>query len=136
MKRRVDLLALIGGLAILVDTVWGGLVSLGLDLTRMNELVLAVSLVLGFPIYLLDLWSDRRIAISTLSLFTCRWIATCFAGPAPVLCSPWRGSVLLISAFVLLQLSKVRRLAGPKRAGATTGRSPAQRAKPTPPVAP
>jgi hypothetical protein len=115
MKRRVDSLALIGGFAILVDTLWGGLALLGLDLARMNELVLGISLVLGLPIYLLDLWMGRRIAISMLGLFLFRWIATCFAGPTPVLCSPWRGSVLLISALVLLQLSKVRRETGAGR---------------------
>jgi hypothetical protein len=108
MKRRVDFLALIGGFVILVDTVWGGLVTLGLDPSRMNELVLGISFVLGLPTYLLDLWLDKRIAISMLGLFFFRWIATCFAGPTPILCSPWRGNVLLISALVLLQLSKVR----------------------------
>ena len=108
MSDRVDSLALIGGFIMLVDTAWGGIAALGLDLNRMNELVLAISFVLGFPIYLLDLWINKRIAVSMLGLFLFRWIATCFGGPTPVFCSPWRGSVLLILALVLLQLSKLR----------------------------
>ena len=90
MSGRVDSLALIGGFIMLVDTAWGGIAALGLDLSRMNELVLAFSFVLGFPIYLLDLWINKRIAVSMLGLFLFRWIATCFGGPTPVLCSPWR----------------------------------------------
>lgn len=109
MSGRVDSLAVIGGFIMLVDTAWGGIAALGLDLSRMNELVLAISFVLGFPIYLLDLWINKRIAVSMLGLFLFRWIATCYGGPTPVLCNPWRGSVLLILALVLLQLSKLRR---------------------------
>jgi hypothetical protein len=109
MSDRVDFLALIGGFIMLVDTAWGGIAALGLDLSRMNELILAISFVLGFPIYLLDRWINKRIAVSMLGLFLFRWIATCFGGPTPVLCSPWRCSVLLIVAFGLLQLSKLRR---------------------------
>lgn len=108
MRSRVDVLVLIGGFVALVDTVWGGLASLGFDLYRMNELVVGVSFVLGFPAYLLDFWINKRIAFSMLGLFLFRWIALCFGGPTPVLCSPWRVSVLLIVAFVLLQLSKLR----------------------------
>ena len=107
LRSRVDVLVLIGGLAALVDTVWGGFASLGLDLYRTNELIGGISFVLGFPAYLLDLWLDKRIAISMLGLFLFRWIALCFGGPTPVLCNPWRVSVLLIVAFVLLQLSKL-----------------------------
>ncbi len=109
MRHRVDSLVLIGAFVILVDTVWGGIATLGLDLSRINELVMGISFVLGFPMYLLDLWLNKQIAISMLGLFFFRWIATCFGGSTPVLCSPWRGSLLLIVAFVLLQLSKLRR---------------------------
>ena len=115
MRHRVDSLALVGGFVILVDTLWGGLAALGLDLSRMNELVLAISFVLGFPIYLLDLWINKRIAISMLGLILFRWIATCFAGPTPGLCSPWFGNQLLIVAFVLLQFSKLRREGKPRQ---------------------
>lgn len=112
---RVDFLAMVGGFLILIDTLWGGMAALGLDLRRMNELLLAISFVLGFPIYLLDLWINRRIAIFILGLFLFRWIATCFGGPAPVLCSPWRGNLLLIAAFVLLQASKLRPAGKPRQ---------------------
>lgn len=108
MRHRADFLALVGGFVMLVDTVAGGIAALGLDLSRMGDRVLAISLVLGFPIYLLDLWMDKRIAISMLGLFVFRWIVTSFAGPTPVLGSPWRGNLLLIVALVLLQFSKLR----------------------------
>lgn len=113
MRHRVDLLALIGGFLMFVDSLWGGIAALGLDWSRTNELVMAISFVLGFPIYLFDIWIDKRIAFSMPGLFLFRWIATCFGGPTPVLCSPWRGNVLLILAFVLLQLSKLRQARKP-----------------------
>ena len=115
MRSRFGILVLIGGFVALVDTVWGGLASLGFDLYRMNELVVGISFVLGFPMYLLDLWLDKRIAVSMVGLFFFRWIALCFGGPTPVFCSPWRVSVLLIVAFVLLQLSKLRRERKPRQ---------------------
>lgn len=113
IRTRVDSLALIGGFIALLDTAWGGILGLGLDLSRTNELVLGISFVLVLPAYLLDLWLDKRIAISMLGLFFFRWNATCFGGPAPVICSPFRGNVLLISALVLIQLSKLRRVSRP-----------------------
>lgn len=108
-KKPIDALVVLGGLVSLVDTVWIGLATLGLDVSRTNELVLAISFVLGFPAYLVDVWANKRIAITLLGLMTFRWIATCLAGPTPVLCSPWRGNQFLIVAFVLLQASKLRR---------------------------
>jgi flagellar biosynthesis component FlhA len=105
-QRRMDSLAMIGGAIMVVDTIWGGLAALGLDLRQMNELVLGISFVLGLPLFLLDFWMKKRIAFSLLALFFFRWAALCFAGPTPVLVAPWRGSVLLIVAFVLLQLYK------------------------------
>ena len=109
MRHQGDFLVLIGGLVMLVDTAWGGIAALGLDLSRTNELVMAVGFVLGLPMYLLDVWINKRIAISMLGLFVFRWIATCFGGPTPILCNPLRGSVLLILGVALLQLSKLRR---------------------------
>jgi len=108
-RKRLEPLLVLGGLVSLVDTIWMGLATLGLDLSRTNELILAISFVLGFPAYLVDSRTNKRIAISLLVLITFRWIATCFAGPTPVLCSPWRGNQFLIVAFVLLQASKLRR---------------------------
>jgi hypothetical protein len=49
IRQRFDSLALLGAFVVLVDTVWGAVAALGLDLSRMNELVLAISFVLGFP---------------------------------------------------------------------------------------
>lgn len=117
LKRRVDLLALIGGILILIDTIWGGVATLGLDLNRTNELVMGISFVLGLPLYLLDLCMSTRVAVAILGLFFFRWVATCFGGPTPVLCNPLRGSILLLSAFVLLQVSKVRRGGELRRTG-------------------
>lgn len=117
MRHRADFFALVGGFVILVDTVWLGLATLGLDLSRMHELVLAISFVLGLPAYLLDVWMNKRIPISMLGLILFRWFATCFDGPTTVVCTPWRGNQLLIVAFVLLQFSKLRQ---ERKAGHTT----------------
>lgn len=81
---------------------------LGLDLRQTNELVLGISLVLGLPMYLLDLWLKKRIAFGLIGLFLFRWAVRCLSGPSPVLYSPWRGNILLILALVLLQSSKLR----------------------------
>jgi hypothetical protein len=102
---------LVGGAIMGVDTLWGGVAALILDLGRPNELALAITMVLGLPMYALDVWIDRRIAICLLALWLLRWAAASFAGPIPLLASIWRGNVLLILAFVLLQWSKWRRLA-------------------------
>jgi len=109
MRQRVDALALIGGILMLIDPVWGGLLVLGFDLSWPNGLLMGISFVIGLPVYLLDRWIDKRVAISMIGLFLFRWIATCFGGPHPVFCAPWRNSVLLMIAFVLLQVSKLRR---------------------------
>ena len=55
MKRRLDFLALVGAFLMVVDTMWGGVAILILDLAKINELIMAISFVLGLPIYLLDL---------------------------------------------------------------------------------
>jgi len=62
-RHSVDILARVGGFVALVDTVWLGIAAIPLDLGRTNELVLAISFVLGLPAYLLDLWIDERIAV-------------------------------------------------------------------------
>jgi hypothetical protein len=106
--RLRDALVALGGLLMLVDSVWGAIAALGLDLSLKNELALALSFVLGFPLYLLDFWTGKRIAFALIALFLFRWIALCFAGPVFAFCSPWPGSALLICAFLLLQWSKVQ----------------------------
>lgn len=107
-RDRVDSLALIGGVIALTDTVWGGIAALGLDWNRMDERLMAISFVLGLPLYFLDLWLTKRIALFLPALFLFRWVATCHGGPTFLLCGPWRVNYLLIPALMLLQLSKVR----------------------------
>jgi hypothetical protein len=107
-RHRIDSLTLLAGVVILLDSVWGGIATLGLDWSRTNELVMGISFVLGIPMYLLDVWINKRIAICLLGLFFFRWVARCFGGSTPVLCNPWSGSLLLILAFALLQWSKLR----------------------------
>jgi hypothetical protein len=107
-SHPIDSLALLGGLAVLLDGVWGGIASLGLDWSRSSEIVLGASLVLGLPAYLLDLWIGKRVPLVLLGLFIFRWLARCYGGPTFVLCNPLRGSVLLIVAFALLQWSRLR----------------------------
>lgn len=104
--RLNNVLVLVGGLFMLVDSIWGALAALGLDLSLKNELALGLSFVLGLPLYFVDVWTGKRIAFALIALFLFRWIALCFAGPTFVFCSPWPGSALLICAFVLLQWSK------------------------------
>lgn len=110
-KHEIDPLILAGAVIMLVDTAWGALVALGFDLGRTHDLVLAISLVLSFPVYLLDVWNDARIPLAMPGLFLFRWIArSFFAGPTPGLVGdPWRGSLLLMVAFALLQFSQLRR---------------------------
>jgi hypothetical protein len=107
--RRFDILLLLGAVVVLVDTAWGGIASLILDFRRPNDVLLAASFVLGAAMYAADVWLDERVAVCLLTLWLFRWAALCFIGRTPALASPWRGSQLLIAAFVLLQLSKLRR---------------------------
>ena len=100
-------LVVIGGLIILIDTLWGCLASLGLDLQRANEFLLAISFVCGVPMFLLDLYLKRRIAVCLIVLFLFRWYALCFSGPSPAFHNPFPLGLLLILAVVLLQLSKL-----------------------------
>ena len=82
-KHKIDPLTIIAGIAASLDTVIGLIICLALDFSRANELLMGFSFILGFPMYLLDLWIKKRIAISLLSLFVLRWIARCFAGSTP-----------------------------------------------------
>lgn len=109
LRGRLSTLALLGAMAALLDTVWGVLAILGLDLSRGNEPLMGVTFVLGLPVYLLDLYSSKRIAFGLVTLFLLRWIACCFGGPTAVLCSPWKINGLIILAIVLLEAAKWRR---------------------------
>ena len=112
-KTRFDLLMLVGGILMLLDTAWGIAADLGLDWSRINEVFLGLSLVLGLPAYLLDLWTTKRLRVPVflLGLFVFRWLARCSGGTTFALCNPLRGSVLLIMAFALLQYSRLRKMA-------------------------
>jgi len=109
-KTPIDFLAILAGFAALLDTLVGVIVLLGLDLWRPNELVFGISLLLGLPMYLLDIWFDRRIAFCLLGLFLFRWILRSFVGPHPGISNPfvWPVGLLLFLALVLLQSSKLR----------------------------
>ncbi len=114
VRDWIGYLAWVGGFVALVDTYWLVMAALLLDIYKTNELVLAISFVLGLPAYLLDLWMDKPIAISMLGLILFRWIALCYSEPTPSLVSPWYGNQLLVVAFVLLQLSKLQGKGKPK----------------------
>jgi hypothetical protein len=72
--------------------------------------VFGISLLLGFPMYLLDLWLKKRVAFSLLVLFLFRWAVRSFGGPTPVFGNPfdWPVGILLFLALALLQWSKLR----------------------------
>jgi hypothetical protein len=108
MRSKLSALALLGALAALIDTVWGGLAVLGLDLSRRNELLMGITFVLGLPMYLLDLYSSRRIAFGLITLFFARWVACRSGGPTAVLCSPWKVNPMIIVAFILVESAKWR----------------------------
>jgi len=86
------------------------MINLGLDQSRTWDLVFGISLVLGFPMYLLDLWLKKRYAFFLASLFLVRWAIRSFMGPTPVFGDPidWPVGILLFSSLALLQWSKVR----------------------------
>jgi hypothetical protein len=100
----------LSGVAALLDTVFGCIINLGLDLSQTWDLVFGISLVLGFPMYLLDLRLKKRIAFFLLALFLFRWAVRCLFGPTPLLVNPfvWPVGILLFTALALLQWSKLR----------------------------
>jgi hypothetical protein len=109
--RSISLLVIFSGIAALLDTAIGAMASLGLDWSRTNEVIMGISSVLGFPMYLLDLWLKRRVAVCLVLLFVFRWVARCFGGATPVLCNPfvWPVGILLFLSLVLLQASRLRK---------------------------
>ena len=109
-KRSTNKLIVLSGVAALLDTAIGGIICLALDLSRPLDLLLGISLVLGFPLFLLDLRLKRRFAFSLLALFIFRSAVRTFGGPTPVLGNPfdWPLGILLFSSFALLQLAKLQ----------------------------
>jgi hypothetical protein len=109
--NSIDWLVALSGVAALLDTIIGTMINLGLDHSRARDLAFGISLVLGFPMYLLDLYFKKRFAFFLAALFLFRWAVRSFVGSTPVLGNPidWPVGILLFLALVLLQLSKLRR---------------------------
>jgi hypothetical protein len=110
-RQSVRSLAIIGGIVVTIDTFIGSLYLIMLDVKGPYDFSVAFTLVLGLPIYLLDVWHGKRIAYGLWTLFLIRWIVRCFAGSTPSLCNPvvWPIGVLLFTAAALLQTSKLLR---------------------------
>lgn len=107
---RVDSRVVLGGCLMLIDTVWGALVVLGIGFEPLSDIALDVSLVAGLPVYALDSWSGSRAIVFLPALYLFRWFAVSHIGPAPYnLSPPWRGSLLFFVAAALLQWSKLQK---------------------------
>ena len=108
-KNRIGDVGMFGAFLMLIDTLWGGIAVLPFDWGELIDIVLGISLVIGLPMYILDLWSKRRFIAFLPSLFVIRYVAMVYASTPPTLGPPWLGSKLLIAASVLLQWAKLRR---------------------------
>lgn len=108
-ESHLGTLEILGGFLALVDSIWGALLFLPVDLRLLSEVVVGISLILAFPAYIVDLRSRRRIIIVMPALFAFRWLALSLLVHPPMLVAPWRFNLLLISACVLLQWSKLRK---------------------------
>ena len=107
-RKRVDLLAALGGLLALIDSLWGGIAALPFDWSQARDAFLGLALMIALPAYALDFWSGRHVVLFLPALFLLRWIATSTVSTPPYWGDPWRGSLLLIVASILLQLSKLQ----------------------------
>ena len=120
--RSGDWLVVLSGVAAALDTLMGLMINMGLDPRRAGDLLFGISLVLGFPSYLLDLRSKKRIALCLLTVFLFRWAVLSVVGltPGPVKLNEWLEGLLLFPiewpvglllflALALLQWSKLRR---------------------------
>jgi hypothetical protein len=92
----------------LLDTVIGVIINLALDHSRPYYNLLGISLVLGLPMYLLDVRLKKRFVFFLAFLFVSRSVIRSL--PTHVIGNPIDRPVgiFLFSALVLLQLSKVR----------------------------
>ena len=61
--RSSDRLVVLSGVAALLDTLVGVMINLALDPSRTFDLVFGISLLLGFPSYLLDLWLKKSLRL-------------------------------------------------------------------------
>jgi hypothetical protein len=110
-KNRLNhSLVILSGVAALLDTIVGVLINLGLDPSRSIDRVFGISLLLGFPMYLLDLWLKKRFAFFLFVLFLFRWAVRSLGGSTPAFGNPfdWPVGILLFLALALLQWSKLR----------------------------
>jgi hypothetical protein len=101
-------LLILGGAAALLDTVIGVIINLALDHSRSYDNLLGISLVLGFPMYLLDVRLKKRFVLFLPILFLIR--SAIRSLPTLVLGNPidWPVGILLFSALILLQWYKLR----------------------------
>ena len=107
--RWIDGVTAIGAFVALLDSFSGAFLSLGIDWARPMDFLMAMSFLLPFPMYLLDVRFNARVATGLLGLFIFRWALMCFAGAYPALVNPLRGNILLLFALALLQFSKAAR---------------------------
>jgi hypothetical protein len=109
-NRFTNSLLAISGVAAFLDTLIGGIASMGLDLSRTDELVMAISFVLGFPLYWLERRLKNRFAFLLFALFMIRWVIRGFIGPTFVIVNPivWPVGILLFLSLVFLQWFKLK----------------------------
>jgi hypothetical protein len=114
-KSAINWLLILSGAAALLDTGMGLIINMALDHSRAFDNLFGISLLLGFPMFLLDLWLGKRFAFCLASAFLVRWAILSLGGPTPGIVNPagWpMGFFPLLAAFVLLQWSKLRSTPG------------------------
>lgn len=107
-QRSIHPLLVLSGIAALMDTVIGVIINLALDHSRPYDNLLGISLVLGLPMYWLDVRLKKRFAFFLAFLFVSRSLIRIL--PSDVIGNPidWPVGILLFSSLVLLQLYKLR----------------------------
>ncbi len=114
--RGVDPLTLLAGLVLGLDSIFGLLIAAGtVDTYQPVQVMWALTLVTGFPMYLLDLWLNTRLAVALLALLIFRSMAAYLVNPG--IAANWRLSALLFTGFLLVQTSRLLRR--PPSAGET-----------------
>jgi hypothetical protein len=113
-KSATDRLVILSGVAALLDTGIGLIINMALDHGRAVENLFGISLLLGFPMFLLDLRLKKQFAFCLASLIVVRWAILSLSGPTPVIGNPaaWPTGFLLVTALILLQWSKLRSTPG------------------------
>ena len=109
-KSATDRLVILSGAAALLDTGIGLIINMALDHSRAFDNLFGISLLLGFPMFLLDLRLKKQFAFCLASLILVRWAILGLSGPTPAFGNPaaWPTGFLLVTALVLLQWSKLR----------------------------